>query len=362
MVRFTKQRNSNTSGRYLLISHAVVFVAGLIMSSLLGKDVRDMCFSKEIANDEKRDKSLANPPKPTLQGDENALERLPNHIDKPEVLKAHLQALNDAMTPGRGYQPTAERSNSMLPEAKGSFWWTNNCGTANVPEAFGVAALNMTYPKEYFSGPGHPSSAGFATEMYFKYIHRYGGMVHGRNITSLVEFGNGGGVYSKGFYDRHGNDFMTVEGSGAGCELTISRGVPKEQVVQHDLRHTLYLGRRFDVAICTEVVEHVEPPFASQIVLSLVLHADVIWFSFKQVGLQNGAWINHPNERPFEMWRNLFDFYGYNVAQFDGRLTRAVYHRGNFIAYKRGSDDLNDVTEKMLLDALDRDVLDYGNK
>ena len=58
-------------------------------------------------------------------------------------------------------------------------------------------------------------------------------------------------------------------------------------------------------------------------------------FSFKQVGLQNGAWINHPNERPLEMWRNLFDFYGYDVVQFDG-MVRATYYRGNCIAYKRG--------------------------
>ena len=57
--------------------------------------------------------------------------------------------------------------------------------------------------------------------------------------------------------------------------------VPSTQIVQHDLCLPLNLGRRFDVAVRSEVVEHVEPPFAAQIILTLVLHADVIWFSVR---------------------------------------------------------------------------------
>lgn len=45
---------------------------------------------------------------------------LPNHIEI-QAMEAHVKALNDAMKPGRGYQPTKERYNAMLPEAKGSF-------------------------------------------------------------------------------------------------------------------------------------------------------------------------------------------------------------------------------------------------
>jgi len=285
-------------------------------------------------------------------------EYLPNHIDGANF-EAHIQSLNDAIKPGRGHQPTKERYNTMLPEAKGSYWWENNCGQAKVPEAFGVAALNMTYPKDYFIG-GHPSSYGETTENYLKYIHRCAGLVLGRDVESLVEFGNGGGFFAERFLKIYGRNFMTVEGSGAGVELTLSRGIPKDQVVQHDLRHPMFLGRRFDVAVCTEVVEHVEPPFSAQIVLSLVLHADVIWFSFKQVGYENGAWINHPNERPFEMWRNIFDFYGYNVVPFDHQMAKATYYRGNFLAHKRDNANLKPVTEEILLANTDKDVLEYG--
>lgn len=285
---------------------------------------------------------------------------LPNHFDASKT-GAHAKALNDAMTPGLGYQPTKDRYNSMLPETKGSYWWVNNCGKASVPEAFGIAALNMTYPKEYFSGGGHPNGKGAQDLNYIKYIHRYASLFLDRDVQSLVEFGNGGGFYAEIFHKLHKENFLTVEGSGDGCDLTVQRGVPKNQVIQHDLRHPMYLGRRFDVAVCTEVVEHVEPPFSAQIVLSLVLHADIIWFSFKQVGFQNGAWINHPNERPLKLWKNLFDFYGYDIVKFHHKMQPAVYYRGDFIAYKRNSG-LKHISEETLVANLDDDVLNPPEK
>ena len=49
------------------------------------------------------------------------------------------------------------------------------------------------------------------------------------------------------------------------------------------------------------------------------------------------AWINHPNERPFKMWKNLFEFYGFGVVQLPGSVVRKSLYRGQFIAYNLGN-------------------------
>lgn len=309
-------------------SHVLSFFLGVLCS---------WCLMRESPTGEPRARSTG---RGLVQDEEqnsnsNNNSNLPNHIDASKIVP-HAKALNDAMQPGRGYQPDETRSKTWLPEMMGSYWWLNNCHddnkktTVSVPEAFGIAALNMTYPKSYFSGrKGHPGGKGPTDLAYLKYIHRYAGLVRGREVTSLVEFGNGGGPFAAHWHRLYPDQFVTVEGSGAGCALAVERGVPRERVVQHDLRHPLYLGRQFDVAVCTEVVEHVEPLFAAQIVLNLVVHADVVWFSFKTAAGGNRAWINHPNERLLTLWTNLFDFYGYNIVPFHpfgvqllGRLRR----------------------------------------
>jgi hypothetical protein len=93
----------------------------------------------------------------------------------------------------------------------------------------------------------------------------------------------------------------------------------------------------------------------------IILFKDIVWFSFKPVGLKNGAWINHPNERPFEFWSNLFDFYGYEVVKFDHRMHPALYYRGDFIAYKRDSD-LKKISQDDLKSNLDEDILNPPEK
>jgi hypothetical protein len=230
----------------------------------------------------------------------------------------------------------------------GSLWWVNE----TVPESFSFPILDQTYDRTYFEKGGHPIDY---SDIYVQYVLHYTKLFLPKeqsSVQTLVEFGNGGGYFARRFSDMLGsNSFVTVEGTGEGIAETFNKWkLLPEQVVQHDLRLPLYLGRRFDVAVCTEVVEHVEPPFTSQIISTLVAHADIIWFSFKPLGDNHRAWINHPNERPLKMWKNLFDFYGYNIVMIPNQVTVAVLWRGNFIAYRRDNIHLSKVTEQDLID------------
>lgn len=75
-----------------------------------------------------------------------------------------------------------------------------------------------------------------------------------------------------------------------------------------DLRLPLTLGRRFDLAICLEVGEHLPESSAMILVNSLITHSDVILFSAAVPG-QGGQ--NHINEQWPDYWAMLFAEHNY---------------------------------------------------
>jgi hypothetical protein len=127
-----------------------------------------------------------------------------------------------------------------------------------------------------------------------------------------------------------GIEVFAVEGSSAGIQRARARNIPAGSLRQHDLRRPLQLDRRFDVAICTEVAEHIECPFSSQLVQNLVTHSDVVWFSFEAPDT-NEAHYHHSNEQPAKFWLNLFRFFDYNAIELPAEVGRLVGERGTHI-------------------------------
>lgn len=211
-------------------------------------------------------------------------------------------------------------------------WWTN----LNHPQSFKMVRLKLMYPEAYFSAThtGHPLDIVPHIVKQMRKLHRD---LSGRPLTSIVEFGAAHGFFTK-MFARAELDYQAVEGSPGGIAgLLQQKGVARERVHLADLRLPLTLPPprvprnattpKYDLAMCTEVGEHIEISFHSQLVRTLTQHADLIYFSFcpprtcpkgvrpsKQCRPETQVMLQHPSEMPLRYWVNLFDFFGYGTV------------------------------------------------
>ncbi|MGA3068272.1 MAG: class I SAM-dependent methyltransferase [Tepidisphaeraceae bacterium] len=202
------------------------------------------------------------------------------------------------------------------------YWWFE----LQFPHSFELFDLDPFYEDIYFENDHvFPD----VIKQYVDSVLDYGRRLTGRPVTSVLEVGSGGGWFTREFLNR-GIDLVAIEGSRAGIAKSTERGVPSDRLVHHDLRRPIQLGRRFDVAVCTEVAEHLECPFSGQLVQTLVDHSDVIWFSFEPPGT-NEAHYHHCNEQPAKFWLNLFKFHDYRAVKIPDALCAQLSQRGKYI-------------------------------
>lgn len=94
---------------------------------------------------------------------------------------------------------------------------------------------------------------------------------------------------------------------GVDAEPTAGSKIP-DNFYCADLRQPIQCGGRFDLAICLEVGEHLQPEFADQLVENVANSADVILWSAATPG--QGGYMHH-NEQPKEYWLAKFFALGY---------------------------------------------------
>lgn len=197
----------------------------------------------------------------------------------------------------------------------GNSWWTNS----ECPFSYSYLAVDPLYPSSYFDSPAHPDKA--RAENLYNYMQDCFRKIFQRSFHSVLELGTGGGEITAEFLASN-LDYIAVEGTTAGCQKLLHRGVPRDRIVFADLRRLPFLGRKFDIVMCTEVAEHIEPFFASRVVENCTLHSDVVWFSAADP--DRPAHYHHANEQDIEVWDNLFAFLGYPIhVELDKRLERA---------------------------------------
>lgn len=184
-------------------------------------------------------------------------------------------------------------------------WWFN----LNCPYAYSYIDIDSLYPKQYYDseGIGHPNKK-FAQELY-DYMQTIFSSMFSRKFTSILELGTGGGEIT---YQFHMNnlDYVAVEGSKEGCNKLVANGIDPNRIVNSNLKMLKPLNRRFDMVMCTEVIEHVEPFFASKVIESCTTHADSVWFS--AADRNRRGHYHHCNEISIEAWDNIFAYFGFN--------------------------------------------------
>jgi SAM-dependent methyltransferase len=122
---------------------------------------------------------------------------------------------------------------------------------------------------------------------------------------SMLEVGCGNGHWTQAGIDAGIAEYTVVDGPWNNREHLL---VDRAHFVEARLEVPLALGRRFDLAVCLEVAEHVEAGSAGILVQSLCDAADVVVFG-AAIPLQGG--FGHINEQWPSYWRAKFEALGY---------------------------------------------------
>jgi SAM-dependent methyltransferase len=118
---------------------------------------------------------------------------------------------------------------------------------------------------------------------------------------SLVDVGCGTGTWIKAAMDNGLRDVFGVDGVAVPPSQL---AVPQSMVMIHNFAEPLDLRRRYDVALCLEVAEHLDAACAPVLISSLTRAADVVVFS---AACPNQPGQHHVNCQWPEYWQKLFN-------------------------------------------------------
>lgn len=147
--------------------------------------------------------------------------------------------------------------------------------------------------------------------------------------TSLIDVGCATGDIVAKFIEM-GIDAWGLEGS---ANVLPFLEIPSDRFFLRDLRLPVDIGR-YDLALCLEVAEHIEPEYTDQFVKNLVGLSDKIVVSIAPPG-QGGHY--HVNCQPQEYWDEKFGVFGYEhlpwMTQLLKKGLRPWGHKAGIKAY-----------------------------
>lgn len=124
---------------------------------------------------------------------------------------------------------------------------------------------------------------------------------------SVVDVGCGLGTFLHVFMENGVTDILGIDGPWVNKTL-VSQNIPLDTFLEKNLEEDINIDRRYDLAICLEVAEHLHQIYASELVSKLTDLSDIVIFS-AAIPSQGGQ--NHINEQWLTYWEKLFDAHGY---------------------------------------------------
>jgi hypothetical protein len=122
---------------------------------------------------------------------------------------------------------------------------------------------------------------------------------------SVIDVGCGLGAWLSVFQACDVTDILGIDGSYVDPERLL---IAPNFFMTADLEKPIKCEKRFDLAVCTEVAEHLSERRARGLVADLVSFAPIIVFSAAIPG-QGG--VGHVNERLPRYWADMFAAHGY---------------------------------------------------
>lgn len=123
--------------------------------------------------------------------------------------------------------------------------------------------------------------------------------------ASLLDVGCGIGTWLRAAQNLGVADIYGIDGVEIAEDALL---IPRHLFARFDLTTRLQLGRKFAVAVCLEVAEHLPATAAEVLIATLTDHADTIYFSAACPG-QAGQ--HHINCQWPEYWQALFNQCGF---------------------------------------------------
>ena len=158
--------------------------------------------------------------------------------------------------------------------------------------------------------------------------------------SSVLDVGCGLGNFLKVFIDSGITEVTGIEGEW----LDLGKlAIDKEFIRIKDLEKPFDLERRFDIALCLEVAEHISEDAAEHLIGTLTAHSDVVIFSAAIPG-QGGQ--NHINEQWIEYWEALFNKHDYKLYDIIRPFIWNIHdifwwYRQNIVVYIKRSKDVS---------------------